>query len=69
MDVETGDTRTLSRVALAHLVERVRDWQADVRRAAKEADLDVVTVGADRTKSDIALSEFVSERRLKKTYN
>jgi uncharacterized protein (DUF58 family) len=69
VDVETGQTRTLSRAALSDLVERVHDWQADVRRAAKEADLDVVTIGADRTKADIALSEFVSERRLKKTYN
>jgi uncharacterized protein (DUF58 family) len=69
VDVETGETRTLSRSALAALAERVRDWQADVRRSAKDADLDVVTVGTDQTKGDIALSEFVAERRLKKTYN
>ena len=42
-------------------------WQDDVRGAAKELDLDVVTIGVDQTISDIALSEFVVERRLRKT--
>ena len=36
---------------------------------AKDLDLDVVTIGADEALADIALSEFVAERRLRKTYN
>jgi uncharacterized protein (DUF58 family) len=69
IDVETGRTRTLSRRALAELAERARDHQADVQRLAKELDVDVVRIGPDQTASDIALSEFVAERRLRKTYN
>jgi uncharacterized protein (DUF58 family) len=69
LDVETGRTRTLSRRALADLGDRARRWQDRVRALAKEFDLDVVTVGIDRAQSDIGLSEFVAERRLRKTYN
>jgi uncharacterized protein (DUF58 family) len=69
VDVETGRTRTVSRATLAELAERARDWQAGIRRAAKDSDLDVVEIGLDQTKADIALSEFVAERRLRKTYN
>lgn len=69
LDVETGRTRTISRRALADLNERTNRWQDQVRRLAKDVDLDVVTVGVDQAKSDIALSEFVAERRLRKTYN
>jgi uncharacterized protein (DUF58 family) len=69
IDVETGRSRTLSRAALAGLGEEVRTWQADVQRAAKDLDLDVVQIGLDQTKADIALGEFVAERRLRKTYN
>jgi hypothetical protein len=69
VDVETGRTRTMSRAALAELAERVRDAQREVVRTAKDKDLDVVTIGLDQAKSDIALSEFVAERRLRKTYN
>jgi len=36
---------------------------------AKDLDIDVVQVGLDQTKADIELSEFVAERRLRKTYN
>jgi hypothetical protein len=39
-----------------------------VRRTAKEIDLDVVVISLDQAKSDIALSEFVVERRLRKTH-
>jgi uncharacterized protein (DUF58 family) len=68
-DVETGQTRTISRRSLAQLAERVRAWQDDVRRTAKDCDLDVVEVGLDPAKSDIALSAFVAERRLRKMRN
>jgi uncharacterized protein (DUF58 family) len=69
VDVETGQTRTLSRSALAGLADRVRQWQDEVSRTAKDADLDVVRIGLDQAKADIELSEFVAERRLRKTYN
>jgi hypothetical protein len=69
VDVETGRTRTISRRALAGMGQRARDWQAGVHRLAKDLDLDVVTIGLDDARSDIALSEFVAERRLRKTYN
>jgi hypothetical protein len=68
-DVETGRARTVSRRALAKMAARVREWQEAVQRAAKELDVDVVRIGLDTTKADIALSEFVAERRLRKTYN
>jgi hypothetical protein len=48
---------------------RIRDWQADIRRAAKALDLDVVSIGLDQAQADLALSEFVAERRLRKIYN
>lgn len=69
VDVETGRARTISRRALRMMAARIRDYQADVRRAAKDLDLDVVPIGLDQAKADIALSEFVAERRLRKTYN
>jgi uncharacterized protein (DUF58 family) len=69
VDVETGRGRTMSRSSLRRMADRIRDWQADIRRYAKELDIDVVQIGLDSTKADIALSEFVGERRLRKTYN
>jgi uncharacterized protein (DUF58 family) len=69
VDVETGRTRTLSRTAFKRLAEDARDWQLRVKHAAKEAGLDVVEIGIDQGRSDIALSEFVAERRLRKTYS
>ena len=69
LDVETGRTRTVSRRVLRHLADKVRQWQEDVRRTAKDLDLDVVDVGTDSNKTDIAMSEFIAERRLRKTKN
>jgi uncharacterized protein (DUF58 family) len=69
LDVETGESRTISRHTLRQLAARAHDWQDNVRRLAKELDLDVVGIGVDEAKTDIALSEFVAERRLRKTYN
>jgi uncharacterized protein (DUF58 family) len=69
VDVETGRARMMSSRALRQMAERIRDWQTEVRRLAKDLDLDVVQIGLDQTKADIALSEFVAERRLRKTYN
>lgn len=69
VDVETGARRTISRHTLARLGERAREWQTHVRELAKDAELDVVMVGIDEARSDVHLSEFVAERRLRKTYN
>ena len=69
VDVETGRRLTLSRATLGQLAARVREWQEKVQLSAKDLDLDVVRIGLDQTQADIALSEFVAERRLRKTYN
>jgi uncharacterized protein (DUF58 family) len=68
MDVETGEARTVSRRQYARLAERAREWQAHVQQDAKAHDLDVVVIGLDQASSDVALSEFVVERRLRKTH-
>jgi uncharacterized protein (DUF58 family) len=65
-DVETGRTRMMSRAALAAMAGRVRAWQDQVAAMAKDVDLDVVRIGPDSAASDLALAEFVSERRLRK---
>jgi uncharacterized protein (DUF58 family) len=65
-DVETGRSRVMSRAALARLARRVREWQDDVERRAKDEGLDVLRLGLDQVKSVIALTEFVMERRLRK---
>jgi uncharacterized protein (DUF58 family) len=67
VDVETGKARTISRRAYRDLAGRARRWQDDIKRLAKDSGLDVVTIGLDQAAGDIALSEFVVERRLRKT--
>lgn len=67
-DVETGRTRTVSRRQYARLAQRAQEWQERVRLRAKDLDLDVVVIGQDEAKSNLALSEFVVERRLRKTH-
>jgi len=67
-DVETGQARTVSRRQYAQLADRAREWQEGVRQNAGKLDLDVVVIGLDQSKSDLALSEFVVERRLRKTH-
>lgn len=67
-DVETGRTRTVSRRQYAQLGQRAQEWQDRVRRRAKDLDLDVVVIGRDEATSNLALSEFVVERRLRKTH-
>jgi uncharacterized protein (DUF58 family) len=65
-DVETGRTRILSRRELQHLGERVGEWQRQIGRLAREADLDMVCVGLDRWEMETVLVNFVAERRLRK---
>jgi uncharacterized protein (DUF58 family) len=66
VDVETGRSRLMSRRALARMADRVRRWQDEVAAMAKDADLDVVRIGTDAVVSDLALADFVAERRLRK---
>ena len=66
-DVETGQTRVMSRGTLRGLAGRVREWQNEVERMAKEAGLDVLRFGLDQTDAVIQLTEFVTERRLRKS--
>jgi uncharacterized protein (DUF58 family) len=67
VDVETGRSRTIARSAYRQLASRVREWQDDVAKAAKDVELDVVRMGLDEVQADLALNEFVAERRLRKT--
>ena len=69
VDVETGRASVISRAEYRRLADRVRAWQDDVQRAAKDVELDVVRIGLDQAQADIALGEFVAERRLRKMYN
>ena len=65
-DVETGQTRTVSRREFDRLAARVDDWQQEIFRLARDADLDIVRVGLDRWEMETTLVEFVAERRLRK---
>ena len=65
-DVETGGMRTVSRREFARLADRVDEWQQEVIRLARGADLDIVRVGLDRWEMETILVEFVAERRLRK---
>ena len=66
-DVETGGTRILSRRELHKLVVRIEEWQQEIQRLARDADLDIVRVGLDRWEMETVLVNFVAERRLRKT--
>ena len=65
-DVETGRTRTISRREFGRLAVRVEEWQQEIFRLARDADLDIVRVGLDRWEMETILVEFVAERRLRK---
>jgi uncharacterized protein (DUF58 family) len=65
-DVESGRTRLLSRREARGLRARVEAWQDDVATHARRAGLDVLRLGADQIKFDIALLEWVHERRLRR---
>lgn len=65
-DVETGNTRMMSRRELGRQTERVRAWQDEIARQAKDNDMDVVRLTVDQVKFDVALVEWVAERRLRR---
>ncbi len=66
VDVESGETRVLSRREVRRLGERVAAWQEDIMRTARAASLDLVRVGLDRWEMETALAAFAAERRLRK---
>lgn len=65
-DVENSRSRTMTRKDLHRMAGRVREWQDEIARLAKDANLDVLRLEFDQKKADIALLEFVIERRLRK---
>jgi hypothetical protein len=65
-DVESGRTQLLSRRELRGLVSRIEEWQEEIERLARDADLDIVRVGLDRWEMETVLINFVAERRLRK---
>ena len=65
-DVETGESRLMSRRELRALAARVRAWQDELEREAHERGLDVLRIGVDQEQSLPALLEFVMVRRLRK---
>ena len=65
-DIESGRTRVFSRRELARLRTRVEEWQAEVARLARDADLDLVRIGLDRWEMETTLAAFTAERRLRK---
>jgi hypothetical protein len=66
-DVETGRSRVMSRGTLRALAGRAREWQDNVQQTAKHAGMDVLRLGLDEVENAVSLSEFVAERRLRKT--
>ena len=65
-DVETGESRLMSRRELRALAPRVRAWQDSLETQAHEHGLDVLRIGVDPEQSLPALLEFVIVRRLRK---
>jgi uncharacterized protein (DUF58 family) len=65
-DIESGRTRVLSRREIRRLAGRIEEWQTEIERLARDADLDVVRVGLDRWEMETALVKFTAERRLRK---
>jgi len=65
-DVETGRVRVLSRREMRRLAARIGEWQDEIERLARDADLDIVRVGLDRWEMETALVKFTAERRLRK---
>jgi len=65
-DVETGNTRILSRRAVRRLAAEAAAWQDRVIATARDHDLDLVRVDADPPRAAGAIAEFFAERRLRK---
>ena len=47
------------------MAKQVRAWQDDVVQIAKDLNIDLVRTGISEINSDLALAEFMAERRLR----
>jgi hypothetical protein len=56
----------MSRRQLARMAERIRAWQDRIAAVARDVDLDVVRLAPNPESFDLALAEFVAERRLRR---
>jgi L-ribulose-5-phosphate 3-epimerase UlaE len=56
----------MSRRELAQMAPRVREWQDRVEKQAKDGGFDVLRLSQDQNQFDIALLEWVAERRLRR---
>jgi uncharacterized protein (DUF58 family) len=65
-DVETGQTRIVSRAEAVRMAERIDEWQQATMREARMRGLDVVRVGGGRWELEEALMACFSRRRLQK---
>lgn len=65
-DIETGDTRVVSRREFSRMRERIEEWQTHVTNLARSNDVDIVRVGLDRWEMETTLIEFARERKLRK---
>ena len=65
-DVESGRSRVMSRRELKAMAGAVRKWQDEVAQTAKRSGLDALRLESDPTKFDVALLEWVAERRLRR---
>jgi uncharacterized protein (DUF58 family) len=65
-DVETGRSRMMSRRQLARMADSVRAWQDRIASVARDVDLDVMRLAPNPEAFDLALAEFVAERRLRR---
>ena len=65
-DIETGESRLMSRRELRALAPRVRAWQDTLETQAHQRGLDVLRIGVHPEQSLPALLEFVIVRRLRK---
>ena len=66
IDVETGRSRVVSRREFQRMGTRVLEWQDEIRRVARDVDLEIVEVGIDPWQMETALVQFMGDRRLQK---
>ena len=66
VDVETGETCTMSRAAALAMRERIAGWQAGVFHRAQARGVEVVIVDADRFRMAETLASCFTRRRLRK---
>jgi uncharacterized protein (DUF58 family) len=65
-DVETGESRTVSRAAAVDMAARIEEWQDEGVRLARSRGIDIVRVGAGRWELEETLTACFASRRLQK---